>query len=220
MKKIVKHKVVWLTGCLALLAFSGYSQIDRISTLRTTPLGTPINAGSGLNTTSSSLLQNGSSTLSSDKFQSYSRENEPKKMMGEDGFHKDKHTFTPNYLKDKEKEENSEGVTDQYFGDFSNNGGYVQLVYRDFGSVDGDLIRLYLDDDIIRNNVYLTGKYTGLIIDLVQGSNKIVIEALNQGTSGPNTAQFQVFDDKGKLITSNQWNLLAGGKATMIIIKD
>lgn len=220
MKERRNYLKVWFVGCFILCSLLGYSQMDR-GTMGgvVSPLGTSTNASNGLNSASSSLLNSNSSNLNSDKFQSYSRQNEPKKLMGDDQFHKNTHTFTPNYLK-REKEENAEGVTDQYFGDYSNSGEFIQLVYRDFGSVDGDVIRVYLDDDVIRGNVYLTGQYTGLIIDLIPGFNKIVIEALNQGTSGPNTAQFQVYDDKGKLITTNQWNLLTGGKATMIIVKN
>ena len=50
--------------------------------------------------------------------------------------------------------------------------------------------------------------------------NKIVIKALNQGTSGPNTAAFKVFNANGSLISSNEWNLATGAKATLVIAKD
>ena len=49
---------------------------------------------------------------------------------------------------------------------------------------------------------------------------KVDFEALNQGFSGPNTAQFMIFDDKGSLISSNQWKLGTGFKATIIIVKE
>jgi hypothetical protein len=49
--------------------------------------------------------------------------------------------------------------------------------------------------------------------------NKVEIEALNQGESGPNTAQFVVLDDNGKVITTNKWNLTTGVKAKLIITK-
>ena len=44
--------------------------------------------------------------------------------------------------------------------------------------------------------------------------------ALNQGASGPNTAAFSVYDDAGNLITSNEWNLTIGVKASIIVIKE
>jgi hypothetical protein len=49
---------------------------------------------------------------------------------------------------------------------------------------------------------------------------KLDFEALNQGTSGPNTAAFSVFDDSGNLITSNEWNLTTGIKATIVVVKE
>ena len=46
------------------------------------------------------------------------------------------------------------------------------------------------------------------------------ISPLNQGYSGPNTAEFKIYDDKGELISANQWNLATGFKATIIIVKE
>lgn len=120
----------------------------------------------------------------------------------------------------KDKEVKEEYLGDQYLGDFKSNGKFVNLVYRDHQYVDGDRVRIYLDDDVVRGDVYLGGSFQGFTIDLQKGFNKIDIEALNQGTSGPNTAAFQLYDDQGNLLTSNQWNLTTGAKATMIIVKD
>ena len=49
---------------------------------------------------------------------------------------------------------------------------------------------------------------------LILRFNKIDFVALNQGASGPNTAEVMVFDDNGKLVGSNRWNLATGVKAT------
>ena len=62
--------------------------------------------------------------------------------------------------------------------------------------------------------------FKGISIDLVMGFNKIDFVALNQGTSGPNTAEVRVFDDEGKLVGANRWNLATGVKATYIIVKE
>ena len=51
-------------------------------------------------------------------------------------------------------------------------------------------------------------------------SPRVDFEAINQGESGPNTAEFQVYDDKGQLISANQWNLATGFKASIILIKN
>ena len=55
---------------------------------------------------------------------------------------------------------------------------------------------------------------------LNSGFNKIDFLALNQGESGPNTAEVRVFDDNNNIITSNKWNLATGVRATLIVIKN
>jgi hypothetical protein len=54
---------------------------------------------------------------------------------------------------------------------------------------------------------------------LVSGFNKIDFTALNQGSSGPNTAELRVYDDNNNMISSNQWNLSTGATATFIVVK-
>jgi len=81
-------------------------------------------------------------------------------------------------------------------------------------------VRIYINNLIIQANVLLEGDYQTFEITLNNGFNKIDIEAINQGSSGPNTAEFQVFDDKGVSISANQWNLSTGFKATIVIVKE
>lgn len=111
-------------------------------------------------------------------------------------------------------------TTDQYFGDFRTNSEYVQVVYRDFGLEDGDLIRVLINDEILEYRVMLTNRSKGFKLDLVEGFNKIDFLALNEGYSMPNTAEFHVIDDKGNTIAGNQWNLAKGVKATIIVVKE
>ncbi len=121
------------------------------------------------------------------------------------------------------KPDNEEGVVyrkNQNLGDFKTKSGTAKVRYRDAAYVDGDLIRVYLNDQVIEYQVDLDSQFKGFEITLVKGFNKIDFEALNQGSSGPNTAEFQVFDDKGNLISASQWNLGTGFKATMILIKE
>ena len=110
--------------------------------------------------------------------------------------------------------------TDQYLGDFRNNGKFVQIAVRDHESPDGDLIRIMLNDVEVVPQVLLLERFKTIAIDLVKGFNKIDFVALNQGESGPNTAEVRVFDDKGKLVGANRWNLATGVKATYIIVKE
>lgn len=123
-------------------------------------------------------------------------------------------------LSEKEVALRNGSTTDQYFGDFKSTAKFINVVYRDHGYTDGDVIQVRVNDDIIHARVFLTGSFKGFKLDLKKGFNKIDFVALNQGESGPNTAEFRVVDDTGKLISHNQWNLATGVKATIIVVKE
>ncbi|MFE3848647.1 hypothetical protein ACFX5D_11805 [Flavobacterium sp. LB3P45] len=122
--------------------------------------------------------------------------------------------------KKEDKESGAFYRKNQDLGDFKTSSVTAKVLYRDAAYVDGDAIRVYLNDKVIQYQVDLDSDYKGFEIVLEKGFNKIDFEALNQGSSGPNTAQFQVFDDKGTLISSSQWNLGTGFKATIILVKE
>lgn len=109
---------------------------------------------------------------------------------------------------------------DQYLGDVKSNGKFIGIVCRDHEYVDGDRVKIWLNDAVVEHNLLLTGAYKGINVDLQNGFNKIDFEALNHGSSAPNTAQIDVYDDAGKLIYSNKWLLSTGSKATLIVTKD
>ncbi len=108
----------------------------------------------------------------------------------------------------------------QNLGDFKTKSLMVKIIYRDYGEVDGDIIRVLLNDKVIATGITLDSEFQGFDIALVTGFNKLDFEALNQGALGPNTAEFQVYDDKENLISASQWNLGTGFKATIIITKE
>jgi hypothetical protein len=108
----------------------------------------------------------------------------------------------------------------QNLGDFKTKSLFLKILCRDNQFVDGDRVRIFINDLIIQDNVLLDSNFQEFEMTLKTGFNKIDIEALNQGSSGPNTAEFQVYDDKGKQISANQWNLSSGFKATIIVVKD
>jgi hypothetical protein len=127
--------------------------------------------------------------------------------------------------KDKwnKKEDNSQGIVyrkNQNLGNYQTGSVTAKVMYRDAAYVDGDQIRVYLNDKVIQNQVNLDSAFKGFEIVLEKGFNKIDFEALNQGSSGPNTAEFKVYDDKGALISGSQWNLGTGFKATIILVKE
>ncbi|MFV5698069.1 hypothetical protein ACM55H_06830 [Flavobacterium sp. ZT3R17] len=121
------------------------------------------------------------------------------------------------------KAENLEVVTykkNQNLGTFKTGSLTAKVRYRDAAYVDGDKIRVYLNDKVIAYEVVLDGDFKGFEIKLEKGINKIDFEALNEGFAPPNTAEFEVYDDKGKIISSSQWNLGVDFKATLILMKE
>lgn len=121
------------------------------------------------------------------------------------------------------KESNSSGVfyrRNQFLGSFKTKSFTSTIRYKDAAYVDGDKIRVYLNDKIIEPEVVLDGAFKGFKITLVDGVNKIDFEALNEGFASPNTAEFQVYDDKGIVISASQWNVGTGYKATIMLVKE
>jgi len=121
------------------------------------------------------------------------------------------------------KEANVEGIfyrRNQYLGSFVTKSNVSSIRYRDAAFVDGDKIKVYLNEKVVEPEVLLNGDYQGFKINLVKGINKIDFEALNEGSASPNTAEFQVYDDQGKVIEMSQWNVGTGYKATIILYKE
>lgn len=119
----------------------------------------------------------------------------------------------------KDKEEKPEYGKDQYLGDFKTKAKNATIMYRDHEYVDGDMIRVWVNGEIQVPRARLEGSFRGFNLKLQDGFNKVDFEALNQGSSGPNTAQVSIYDEIGNLLASYEWNLLTGNKATTIIVK-
>lgn len=109
---------------------------------------------------------------------------------------------------------------DQYLGDVKSSGKYIGIVCRDHEYVDGDRVKIYMNDQVVEANLLLTGAFKGINVDLQPGFNRLDFEALNHGSSAPNTAQVDVYDETGNLIYSNKWLLSSGSKATLIVTKE
>nr|WP_294922842.1 hypothetical protein [uncultured Flavobacterium sp.] len=106
-------------------------------------------------------------------------------------------------------------------GEFKTKSAYFIVKLRDFGAIDGDLVKISSNDQIIQSQLFLENNYKQVKIILSDGFNKLDFEALNIGSLGGNTAEIQVYDDKGTLITNDYWNNLAAGfKASIIATKE
>ena len=126
-------------------------------------------------------------------------------------------------LNGKSLEENKDPnkfKSNQYMGDYRIKGAKARIIFRDHEYPDGDRVRILHNDQVIQPNVLLVERFRGLSISLVEGFNKIDFIALNQGESGPNTAEVRVYDEGGNMTASNQWNLATGVRATYILVKE
>ena len=109
---------------------------------------------------------------------------------------------------------------DQFLGEIRNDGEFVNIILRDHEYPDGDLIKVQVNENVVMPAILLTEKAKGFKLDLKTGFNVVDFVAINQGSSGPNTAEIIVYDDQGKLVGTNRWNLATGVKATYIIYKN
>lgn len=109
---------------------------------------------------------------------------------------------------------------DQYLGTFSATGTFLSIECRDHEYVDGDRVQIAVNGILVEPNFTLSGYYRGINADLLPGRNVIEFIALNQGSSGPNTARFRVLADDGQIITAQEWNLLTGVKASLVVFKE
>ena len=109
---------------------------------------------------------------------------------------------------------------DMFLGEISTKGELINIVVRDHEYPDGDIIEVLVNDKIVLPAILLSEKAVGFKLDLKSGFNVIDFVALNQGRSGPNTAEVRVYDDVGNLVGNNRWNLATGVKATYIVYKN
>ncbi len=126
--------------------------------------------------------------------------------------------FKPKAFKDKDVKDAHK--KDQYLGDFKTGGKFVEVYCRDHEFVDGDRVRILLNGEVLYENLVLGASYAPILVKLKDGLNTIEFEALNQGMSGPNTAELKILDDMGQPVTKNEWNLLTGAKANVIVLKE
>jgi hypothetical protein len=126
--------------------------------------------------------------------------------------------IVPKAFKQDKKAEEKFG-RDQFLGNVATSGGFVMIKYRDHEYVDGDRIRVYANGDVVKSDITLGGSFKGFTLTLQEGNNQIIFQALNQGSSGPNTAELHVYNDKGQLISAAEWNLLTGNKAAIDVLK-
>ena len=143
-------------------------------------------------------------------------------MMDQEDFIDPSEYYTARMNKEKgEKSKNSNLLKkDIYLGDFKTGDENINVVFRDHEYPDGDIIQIKVNDKVVINSIILQEQFRGINIELENGFNRIDFIALNQGESGPNTAELKVYTHSGSLVGSNRWNLATGAKATYIVVKE
>ena len=144
----------------------------------------------------------------------------PFSMTAGDGLRNPGEIFEERWRKEAQASGIRKFMSDQFLGQYDIDSKFVNIVCRDHEYPDGDRVSVSVNENIVYRNILLTSQYRRLRINLIEGINKIDIKALNQGDSGPNTAEFVVYDDKGNVVSSKEWNLLTGVKATITFINE
>ncbi len=139
-------------------------------------------------------------------------------MSTDNGLMTKKFDYKPSWLT-KDKEVREEYYKGQLLGTFGTDSKTVEILCRDHQYVDGDKVQIIVNDIVIVQSVNLRSDFQSFIVDLKEGRNVIEFLALNQGTSGPNTAHFKVYDQANNLLTENVWNLATGVKASLVVIQ-
>ncbi len=122
---------------------------------------------------------------------------------------KNKTEFNPNFVN-----------KNMFFGEIKTKSEYVRICYRDYEIADGDVVRIYTDDMILKNAAILNIDCQFMQLRLLKGSNTIYFKALNNGEGAPNTGELQIFDENDILLTSNQWGLEPNFTASITLFKE
>ena len=118
-----------------------------------------------------------------------------------------------------------EGITreivnsDMFLGEYTVYTNQLTISARDYSAIDGDLVRVWLNGEMVTKTIDLDSNYQSYNYNLKEGLNIIHIEALNIGLSFPNTGQFSFIDGNGKKITEQFWGLNQGYRAIIKVYK-
>lgn len=209
---------------LLVFSFKGFSQFEMPKkTLKIAPVSNP--SGQVAPTSSKSITYPSIFDKKDKLLENVSllkkKPEEEKSIMEKEQFADQSKQYT-----DKMNKKSSDGEilekfkSDSFLGEFRTGTKIISIACRDHEAPDGDLVRIWLNDRIAVDAILLEVGFKEVYLDLNEGINKIEIEALNQGESGPNTAQFVIYDQKKGMITTNKWNLTTGVRAKLVILKD
>lgn len=205
---------------LFLISYSLYSQVDKGTSIAIPATKKP-------NTATSTSIPPSTSIAPNIDFSTFSKPKSDKFKIGESegvNFGGKTETFADpaeEYTKNMNKKSGKDNPEfakkeDIHYGQFTITSDNIVMMYRDYGNVDGDMVKVVLNDVTIYSSITLYGELNQVSIPMNMGINKLEIFALNEGLYTPNTAQFNLLEGK-KLMISAEWNLLTGFKAMFII---
>ena len=91
------------------------------------------------------------------------------------------------------------GVTSKDLTDVTVDRQDVTITVWDHGMEDGDIINIYLNGNVLKSKLLLTNKKQSFKVKLTGGQNRFEVEAVNEGSSPPNTATVEISNvTKGK----------------------
>ncbi|WP_396156923.1 hypothetical protein [Flavobacterium macrobrachii] len=205
--------------------FNGYSQFELPKkTLKIAPISNPSGQTSPTTSTSSALkypsIFDKKDNLAGKISLLNQKPEETKSVMETEKFESQSKEYTDRMNKKSDGKILEKFKSDSFLGQFKVGTKIISIACRDHEAPDGDLVRIWLNDKMAVDAILLDVDFKEVYLELNEGINKIEIEALNQGESGPNTAQFVIYDQKEGTVTTNKWNLTTGVRAKIIILKE
>lgn len=94
----------------------------------------------------------------------------------------------------------------------------VVISIYDSGKVDQDRINLYVDDVLILEDYAITRAKKEIPIDITKNATVVRVEAIDEGTSPPNTVKVEIKD--GNDLITTRTSLKTGEEATLSLIKE
>lgn len=110
-------------------------------------------------------------------------------------------------------------TSQQFLGLVETEAASVLIFANDHGAEDGDEVAILLNDRTLERFT-LTQAGRRIVLPLDVGDNVIEVRALNQGSSGKNTAFFRVTTEAGEALAEKQWELTTGGDAKLLVIRN
>ena len=116
-------------------------------------------------------------------------------------------------------------LKDLDFGVITTKSGGLIIRVRDYGAIDGDLIKATMihnyKSTVLAPSLFLESAFKEIKVDLQKGINDLELQALNRGALGGNTGAFYIYDAEGNLLLSDFWNNFdTGVKSKFKFIKE